>query len=151
MDNEYYVRMSDGSFVPYYFLNATSNNKFQDLEGSQVFYNPEEGFRKGNMNKDSYNQYKNVVPKMVEPRVEKERLLLNVQIYYHACNDIVLYLDNFPNDLMAINLFNSYRSQLLKAIDIYQAKYGPLDIKNISENASEWEWTKGCWPWMGGK
>ena len=88
---------------------------------------------------------------MVEPRVEKERLLLNVQIYHHACNDIVLYLDNFPNDMMAINLFNNYRNQLLKAIDIYQAKYGPLDIRSISEGHNEWLWTKNSWPWMGGK
>ena len=70
-----------------------NNNKIQlDNSKNNLFFNANEAFIKGNINKDSYDQYKNYLP--VEPSVtnEQEATLLFIQKSDFATHDLSLYL-----------------------------------------------------------
>ncbi len=124
------------------------NNKNFVVDSSNVnrFYDANEGFIKGNMQKDIYDQYKNYVP--VEPKVksEKEALLLFIQKSGFAAHDMNLYLDTHPDCKTATELLNYYNKQYEDAIKRYQEKYGPLNV-NHTTFTTPFAWSTTSWPW----
>lgn len=126
-------------------MNMDTNNTNPELTDLK------EGFLKGNLFKDLYNPYKNYKYGMLSPSSEKEQLLYNILMYKFALNDLNIYLDNYPNDIKCINLYNKYLAEETKLIDQYEKKYGPLttDSKYLGENT--WKWIKSPWPWEGTK
>ena len=64
-----------------------------------------------------------------------------------ACIDLGLYLDVFPNDHSAIDLFNQYRNQKNNLVNEYQNKFGPLFLNSDSLNSIPWAWNDRPWPW----
>lgn len=127
-----------------------NNNKIQlDNSKNNLFFNANEAFIKGNINKDSYDQYKNYLP--VEPSVtnEQEATLLFIQKSDFATHDLNLYLDTHPDDQYAIDLRDFYLNEYLKAIDKYQKTYGPLLVSDLYMDTTPFAWIKGKWPWEG--
>ncbi|MCK9536402.1 MAG: spore coat protein CotJB [Bacilli bacterium] len=110
----------------------------------------DEGFLKGTMFRGIYRPYKNYQSRMVIPADEKATMMLDVDKYAFAAHDIQLYLDNYPNDQEAINLFNQYVDGYVQAKNAYEEKFGALTIESDALTTTPFNWTVGGWPWAGG-
>ena len=122
------------------FFNSSSK---QDLD----LYDPYEGFIRGNMYKNLYDPYKINSPYEIKPMNEQAEMLTYIDALCFACIDLGLYLDVFPNNKDAINLFNKYNSQKKILMDKYQEKFGPLTLDSDALNAYPWAWNERPWPW----
>ena len=122
------------------FFNSSSK---QDLD----LYDPYEGFIRGNMYKNLYDPYKINSPYEIKPMNEQAEMLTYIDALCFACIDLSLYLDIFPNNKDAINLFNKYNSQKKNLMDKYQEKFGPLTLDSDALNAYPWAWNERPWPW----
>ena len=107
----------------------------------------DEGFLRGNMFADLYEPYKNYRPKELKPKTEREALLYTIIKICFAINDLNLYLDIYPDDRKAINLFNQYRKQKEGLMEEYESKYGPIVLNSDSLNKYPWAWDDMPWPW----
>lgn len=125
--------------------NQTSN--FANNDNLNNLYNPYDGFIRGNMFPNLYDSYKLTSPYNVEPLNEQATLLTYIDTYLFAAHDLNLYLDNFPNDHNAIELFNKYRKEYNNYLDEYQSKYGPLLINSDAMESFPWAWINEPWPW----
>ena len=114
-------------------------------------YPIDEAFFRGNIFRGLYNPYKNYQPKMVVPTAEKDKLLFDVNKYFFGLHEIRLYLNAYPTDQDAINVFTEYQKEYIKAKNAYESKFGALDIEAPNLNTSPWNWTMGKWPWEGDK
>ena len=112
-----------------------------------TFYNPAEGFAKGNMQANTYKPYKLVNPGLPTVSNDRERLLLEVQKFGFAMWDLNLYLNTHPTDKNVMMLFDQYRNSYKRAENEYESKYGPLELADTNINTASWEWNKSPWPW----
>lgn len=117
-----------------------NNNSDNALAGSY------EGYIRGNLFTDLYNQYKNYRPAKLIPNNEQAELLLNVNQTTFAAHDLRLYLDNNPNDTKILKLFNKYQEQAMKAIKDYENKFGPI-LMDSPSNTNMFSWAAYSWPW----
>ena len=131
-----------------------NNNYFDDyinisFDRSNKLYSYEEGFNKGNLFKDIYSKYKNYVYKL-NVSSEKDKKLLNIQMYTFALKDLNLYLDTHPSDDSILVEFNRINNKLIELKKEYENLYGPLCINSM--NSDTYSWIKNPWPWdKGGK
>ena len=110
-------------------------------------YDLKEALRKGNLFPNLYHQYKNYVPDELKVSNEREKCLLEIQELDFSIADLNLYLDNFPNDKGAYDLFKKYTEECKKKKEYYTKVFGPLTISELTE---DYEWSKGVWPWERG-
>jgi spore coat protein JB len=68
-----------------------------------------------------------------------------LQSYAFAAYDAHLYLDAYPNSKEAMNFYNKYSKLASRTKAEYEQKYGPISAPT---EATEWQWTKGPWPWQ---
>lgn len=134
---DYYNYVNNNYNVPNYNQAASQTN----------LYDPYNGFIRGNMFTQLYNTYKMNQPFEIKPMNEQAELLTYIDALDFATIDLNLYLDNFPNDKMAIDLFNQYRSLKDEYMNNYQNKYGPLVLNSNSLNTCPWAWKNEPWPW----
>ena len=131
-----------------------NNNYFDDyinisFDRSNKLYSYEEGFNKGNLFKDLYSKYKNYVYKL-NVSSEKDKKLLNIQMYTFALKDLNLYLDTHPSDDSMLVEFNKINNKLIQLKNEYENLYGPLCINSM--NSDTYSWINNPWPWdKGGK
>ena len=59
-----------------------------------------------------------------------------------------LYLDLYPDDKNAIELFNKYRLQKQQYEKDYESMYGPLFLSSDARNTFPWAWDNSPWPWQ---
>lgn len=140
-----------------YYNQPTNQNPFQNMNFNKCMYTPQEqpadlyeaydGFIRGNMFPDLYNQYKIPRPFDVEPANEQAQLLTYVDALSFAAHDIHLYLDNFPEDRAMIELFNQYREEANRARKQYESNYGPLVVTSDAMATYPWSWNQSPWPW----
>ena len=109
-------------------------------------YSPYEGFIKGNMFKNIYKPYKHD-PYQIEPMNEQAEMLTNIDALCFALIDLNLYLDVFPNDQKAVEIYNQYRMKKNELQKQYETKYGPLSLSSDALNAYPWAWDDKPWPW----
>ncbi|MCM1370730.1 MAG: spore coat protein CotJB [Clostridium sp.] len=133
-------------------INAVNNNNFnkcnyiQQVSPSNL-YDAYNGFVRGNMYPDLYNQYKISKPFDIEPMNEQAQMLTYVDAYSFAAHDINLYLDTHPEDRAMIELYNQYRIESDKMIKEYESKFGPLFVNSEATLACPWPWNESPWPW----
>lgn len=108
---------------------------------------PYEGFLKGNIFKNIYDQFKNFIPSKIVPNNEQAELLLNVDQICFIVHELNLYLDVFPDDKDMISMFNKYLLMEKDAVSKYEKKYGPLNVNSIESNTSNFTWENTSWPW----
>ena len=113
------------------------------------FFNPVEGFAKGNMQANIYKPYKLTNHSIPPVYNERQRLLLDVQKYGFAMWDLNLYLNTHPTDRNTMMLFDQYRNSYKRALEEYQNKYGSLSVSDTSADGGYWAWNKCPWPWEG--
>ena len=132
----------------YNYVNNTYNQPSYNQASNQTnLYNPYNGFIRGNMFPELYNKYKINQPFEIKPMNEQADLLTYIDALGFATIDLNLYLDNFPDDKKALELFNQYRSLKEEYMNEYQNKYGPLILSSDVLNTYPWSWICGPWPW----
>ena len=105
-----------------------------------------EGYIKGNLFNNLYDQYLNYQPSKLIPNNEQAELLLNVNQTTFAAHEVKLYLDIYPNDTGMINLYNDYQKKASDAIKTYERKYGPI-LADSPYNTNDFSWEAYAWPW----
>lgn len=141
---DYYNYMNNNYNQPLY--NQQSFNNMNKV--SSKLFDPYVGFISGNMFPDLYNAYKLSNPLEIEPMNEQAELLTVIDSLCFACIDLNLYLDLYPEDKSAIELFNRYRVQKKQYEDEYESKYEPLFISSDALNTFPWAWNNSPWPWQ---
>jgi cotJB protein len=133
------------------YYNYANNNYNQPLYNQNIqnkqIYDPYNGFIRGNMFPELYNSYKLNKPLEITPMNEQAELLTYVDALTFAMIDLNLYLDIYPNDREALELFNQYRMQADEYTKKYESKYGPLELTSNSLNTFPWAWDNAPWPW----
>ncbi len=133
------------------YYNYANNNYNQPLYNQNIqdkqIYDPYNGFIRGNMFPELYNSYKLNKPLQITPMNEQAELLTYVDALTFAMIDLNLYLDVYPNDREALELFNQYRMQTDEYTKKYESKYGPLKLTSNSLNTFPWAWDNAPWPW----
>ena len=127
-----------------------SSRKIEDFySGNRAdsFFNPVEGFAKGNMQANIYKPYKITNPSMPQAHNEREKLLLEVQKYSFAMWDLNLYLNTHPTDRNVMKLYDKYREAYKEASARYENKYGSLTVGETNTSEGYWAWNKSPWPW----
>jgi spore coat protein JB len=108
------------------------------------------GFTRGNMFDNLYDEYKNYRPQELNPKDDKEYLMLLMQMYGFAAHDLGLYLDVNPNDTNVIRQRSEYIRMYKEALMQYENSFGPITKESIMlEN--NWSWNTTKWPWEGNK
>ena len=110
-------------------------------------FTPYEGFIRGIMFKNIYEPYKQDRPYQIQPMNEQAEMLTNIDSLGFAMIDLNLYLDVFPDDRGALELFNQYREQKEKLLKQYESKYGPIELSSDALNMYPWAWDNRPWPW----
>lgn len=123
-------------------MNVNSNMNLQPN-----LYEPYQGFIRGNMFPNLYDEYKIKRPFEVEPMNDQAELLTYIDALTFAAHDLNLYLDNFPNDQQMIQKFNEYRMESNRAIEQYENQYGPLFVNSNANAVTPWAWDNRPWPW----
>lgn len=147
MNNLYYLDLYGAD--DYYRSNCSLDFNTLDRKGNG-FYNENEGFIKGNIQKNIYDSYRNYNPIMPNVNTDKERLLLEIQKYCFYLIDLGLYLDLHPNDKEALQLFNDNRNKYLRLINEFNKNYYPLMLVD-SNNKDTYKWLNGSFSSGGGK
>ncbi len=129
-----------------YNYNCYPNNMDRDMNNPK-FFTEREGYLRGNMFRNLYSQYKNYEPAILRPTNEQEEMFLRMSEKEFAAHDLNLYLDLYPNDGNALDLFNKYRKEANKLMMEYEEKYGPILISSDSLNTSPFLWQTLIFPW----
>ncbi|HHW69434.1 MAG TPA: spore coat protein CotJB [Tenericutes bacterium] len=127
-------------------LKGEDNYMFDDAKDMALF-SVNEGFEKGNMFKNLYEQYKNYKPKDLKPKNEKEETLLAIDELAFAMHEINLYLNVYPDDMMMINKYNQLQREYNQILKYYESKFGPIQTNNEHMTKSPFAWTEDTWPW----
>ena len=122
-------------------------NNIQDANNDLNLFNTYEGYTHGNMFRNLYTPYKNYQPSRININSEKEEMLTNIGEYSFAMHELNLYLDIYPNDQNALNLFNKYQKQANELIMNYERKYGPINVFSNTLNNVPFNWSIAKWPW----
>ncbi len=77
----------------------------------------------------------------------KNMLLKEIQQLSFRLYDLTLFLDTHPTEQCAIKDYNETLNKYKSMVCNFEKLYGPLTLMGIDENANEWKWTKGPWPW----
>lgn len=124
----------------------SQNNMNSNMTMNQDLVQPYEGYIRGNLFNNLYQQYKNYRPARLVPNNEQAELLLNVGQTSFAAHEIKLYLDIHPNDTSMIQLYNQFQKQTNDAIKAYEKKYGPI-LANSESAPNTFSWEAYAWPW----
>ena len=101
-----------------------------------------------NMIKDEYEPYRNMT--YLKPNItsEKQMMLYDIQKVSFAAHDLNLYLDTHPFDTNYINLYNEYNKEAKRLTNLYEQKYGPIDLSDdVGLSMTPWSWINEPWPW----
>ena len=109
-----------------------------------------DGYTLGNLFINTYNPYKNYMPKRQIAQSEKEALFLKMSELDFASHELNLFLDTHPMDEEKLELFNQYRKEAIEALENYERKYGPISTKANELEQSPFLWAQLPFPWKGG-
>ena len=124
-------------------LRNYQNNNYQN----DNLFNPYEGLIRGNLFKNIYDPYKNEKPYTIKPMNDQAKMLTDIDSLEFALIDLNLYLDVYPDDKNAIELFNKYRNEHNQLLYTYQNESGPILLNSDSLNNMPWMWDNRPWPW----
>lgn len=126
-------------------------NVSSKMESNTNLVNPKDAFLRGNLFNNLYDPYKNYKYGMLKATNQREELLYNILMYKFVLNELNLYLDNYPNNMEMINLYNKYLSEEKNLSSQYEKNYGPLTVDSQYLGNTSWKWIRSPWPWEGNK
>ena len=94
-----------------------------------------------------YEQYKNYIPSNVKISNEKDEALFNLNQIGFAVHELNLYLDVYPDNQEALNLFSNYTRMYNQMLNDYQEKYGALKVNSVNGNSIPFAWVGSSFPW----
>lgn len=154
MNNYNYFDTFDETFlgtqIPNYNINNNLNTNMNinaNNAQSNSLFGPYEGYTKGNMFRNLYEQYKNYKPAVLSPKSEQEEALLNLNQMQFAMHDLTLFLDVFPNNNAMMNQFITFRNSYNRLLDEYENKYGAINVNSQYLNNTPFGWVEQMWPW----
>ena len=112
---------------------------------------PYQGFTRGNMFDNLYDEYKNYRPQELNPTNDKEYAMLLMQMYGFAAHDLGLYLDVNPNDTNALRQRAEYIRMYNEALAQYENSFGPITQNSVMLETTPWAWDTKKWPWEGNR
>lgn len=107
---------------------------------------PYEGFIRGNMFNDLYNGYKLSKPVNITPSNKQAEILTTIDSLTFALIDLGLYLDIYPEDKDALELYNYYKDSCKKYELEYENNYGPISLMSNMPN-DYFTWILSPYPW----
>lgn len=128
----------NGNNINYFLAHGSS--------GLELF-KPLEGYTKGNLFENLYQGYKNYKPARIKVNNEKEEELLNIGQMAFSKHELNLYLDNYPNNKEALDMFNKYRKMTNDLIKNYERRYGPITVSGEVNSNIPFRWESEKWPW----
>lgn len=145
-----YNRANFNEFLnPFDFIqqeNGFSMNNENTTNNTNLF-GPYEGYLKGNMFKEKYDEYKNYKPQKLIPKSEQDEALLNLNQMHFAMHEANLYLDVYPNDRNMLREYNKFKDAYNKLLNDYQMKYGALNVNSNNLNNIPFGWQSEDFPW----
>ena len=132
-----------------------NNNYFYPFDNSIIdninydnnnLYGPYEGYLKGNLFNNLYEEYKDYRPASFRFKNEKEEALFNLNQISFAMHELNLYLDIYPNDSNYINKYCELEKTYNSLLTSYEKKYGPINVNGIS-NTTPFSWVTNSFPW----
>ena len=112
---------------------------------------PYQGFTRGNMFDNLYDEYKNYRPQELNPANDKEYAKLLMQMYGFAAHDLGLYLDVNPNDRNVIRQRAEYIRMYNETLAQYENSFGPITQNSVMLESTPWAWDTKKWPWEGNR
>ncbi|MCK9470765.1 MAG: spore coat protein CotJB [Bacilli bacterium] len=110
----------------------------------------DEGYVKGTIFRGLYQPYKNMSPIAPVNNTKMQRMLFDVNKYHFAMTELSFYLNNFPNDVEALRLFNGFRKDYLRAKNEFETEFGALDMTSQQLERGPWNWVQTTAPWKRG-
>lgn len=133
--------MNNNYFYPFNnYFNLNEENTNLNL------YGPYEGYLKGNLFKNLYEEYKKYKPVSLSFSTEKEEKLFNINQICFAMHELNLLLDIYPNDKNIIKKYVDYQNIEATLQKEYEEEYGPLNTSSIN-NTTPFEWVNTPFPW----
>ena len=142
-----YYNMYNNSNINYGKNNQNMFSNYNNTEGKMSLYNPYNGLIRGNLFKDIYVPYKSNEPYEIKPNNEQADILTKIDSLCFALVDLNLYLDVFPDNRSAIELYTKYNEEKERLVNEYESMYGPLSLNSESLSAIPWSWDNMPWPW----
>ena len=138
---------ADNIFNTQYIPYQGQNTKAMPATNPMSIVEPAEALRRGNLFTNLYQPYLAQEPFPVKVSNDREQMLNNVRELGFAAHELNLYLDDFPDDQNAIQLFNQYK-QLSDQLTVdYERQYGPLTVNSDALDTYPWAWIQNPWPW----
>ena len=115
---------------PYFFYPFMPIHKNVEEEKKDIYYDelfsPELTLLHGNAYKNEYVPYKNYQPTIPFNKTQKDKMMMEVQMYYLISHDLTLHLDIHPKDKEVYLQYKKYAEEYVKKFREYEEKYGPL-------------------------
>ena len=124
-------------------VNLVQNN----LNNNNKIFGPYEGYLKGNLFKNMYDEYKDYQPSKLVPNSEEAEALLNLNQVHFAMHEANLLLDVYPDDNNILSDYIRFRDNYNELLDNYQKKYEALNVNSDSLNQIPFGWEDDTWPW----
>lgn len=108
-------------------------------------FEPYQGFIRGNMFPSLFDQYGRIYD--IKPMNEQAELLTYIDIFDFALIDLGLYLDVYPDNQKAIEVYNKFLQEKKNIVKKYEESYGPITLNSDALNTLPWSWDNNPWPW----
>lgn len=79
--------------------------------------------------------------------MNEHELLNEIRKYQFYAVDLNLYLDNFPDNKMALSDYKKISDKLAKLVCQYEKNFGQLTNFGSSLYEDSENWTSSPWPW----
>ena len=146
--NDNYNRTNFNEFLnPFDYVQQDNNLSMNNTNIKNNIFGPYDGYLKGNLFKNIYDEYKNFKPEKLIPKSEQEEALLNLNQIHFAMHDANLYLDVYPNDKHMMNEYIKFRDAYNKLLNDYQIKYGAMNVNSNNLNNTPFGWEEEPFPW----
>ena len=100
--------MNNYNYPPNFYFDGNNLRNYQNNYQNDNLFNPYEGLIRGNLFKNIYDPYKNEKPYAIKPMNNQAKMLTDIDSLEFALIDLNLYLDIYPDDKAAIELFNKF-------------------------------------------
>lgn len=82
---------------------------------------------------------------MTNNKTKPDTPLSQLQALGFVLQELVLYLDTHRDDKEALEVYRAYQKMYHKAMEQYNAQYGPMN--HMSPGEGEYRWLDDPWPW----